>query len=228
MEIKYQNTWTKIITTNINKTNRIALDYRNQIHYNYKLDEQAITNMIKRHIKPIKKQKQIKLFIYYTKFKTSNLIVKNNTNSAKIHLNQTNVVYKFICPFRECVVSPPLLRSVNGAVNNLNKNVGPYFHLGQGMLSQNPSPLTLLSFLLSPFLSRSHSPSAQSAEIVELLKRFQILNTRVDRRTFPSQYVALYTKNKIPLLKLIFVLLIYYLKYHNSSTYITSASRKTK
>ena len=27
---------------------------------NYKLDEQAITNMIKIHIKPIEKQKQIK------------------------------------------------------------------------------------------------------------------------------------------------------------------------
>ena len=117
----------------------------------------------------------------------------------------------------------------------LNRNLGPYFHFGQGMLSKNPSPLTLLSFLLSPFLSRSRSPSAQSAEIVavaekrpksrrrgsQLLKRLQILNTRVDRRTFSSQHVALYTKNKIPLLKLIFVLLIYYLKYHNSSTYIT-------
>ena len=55
----------------------------------------------------------------------------------------------------------------------------------------------------------------------QLLKRFQIQNTRVDRRTFSSQHVALYTKNKIPLLKLIFVLLIYYLKYHNSSTYVT-------
>ena len=73
------------------------------MHYNYKLDEQAITNIIKRHIKPVEKQKQIKL-IYYTKFKTSNFINKNNTNSAKIHLNQTNVVYKFICPFRECLL----------------------------------------------------------------------------------------------------------------------------
>ena len=34
------------------------------------------------------------------------------------------------------------------------------------MLSQNPSPLTLLSSLLSPFLSRFPSPSSQSAEIV--------------------------------------------------------------
>ena len=55
-----------------------------------------------------------------------------------------------------------------GSQYHLNRNLGPYFLLGQGMLSQNPSPLTLLSFLLSPFLSRSLSPSAQSAEIVEL------------------------------------------------------------
>ena len=33
------------------------------MHYNYKLDEQTITNNIKRHIKPIEKQKQIKLII---------------------------------------------------------------------------------------------------------------------------------------------------------------------
>ena len=71
------------------------------MHYHYKLDEQAIANIIKRHIKPI--EKQMKLIIYNTKFKTSNLIVKNNTNSVKIHLNQANVVYKFICPFWECL-----------------------------------------------------------------------------------------------------------------------------
>ena len=71
--------------------------------YNCKLDEQAITNIIKRHIKPIEKQKQIKFIIYYTRFKSSNFIVKNNTNSAKILLNQTNVVYKFICLFRKCL-----------------------------------------------------------------------------------------------------------------------------
>ena len=72
------------------------------MHYNYKLDEQAITNIIKRHIKPIEKEKQINL-IYYTKFKTLKLIVKNNINSAKIHLNQTNIVYKVIYPFLECL-----------------------------------------------------------------------------------------------------------------------------
>ena len=125
-----------------------------------------------------------------------------------------------------CSITSLTMVSKWGSQYYLNRNLGPYFHLGQGMLSQNPSPLTLLSFLLSPFLSRfpSPSPSGQSAEIVavaeddprqkrrQLLKRFQTLNTRVDRRTFSSQHVALYTKNKIPLLKFIFVLLIYYLK----------------
>ena len=92
------------------------------------------------------------------------------------------------------------------------------------MLSQNPSPLTLLSSLLSPFLSRFPSPSGQSAEIVAVAEddprteeeavAEEIQNTKhnVDRRTFSSQHVALYMKNKIPILKLIFVLLIYYLK----------------
>ena len=75
------------------------------MHYNYKLDKQAITNIIKWCIKPIKKQKQIKLIVYDTKCKTSNLIGKNNINSTKIHLNQTNVVYKFICPFWECLLT---------------------------------------------------------------------------------------------------------------------------
>ena len=59
----------------------INLYYGNQMHNNYKLDEQAITNIIKRHIKPI--EKQIKLIIYDTKFKTPNLIVKNSENTPK-------------------------------------------------------------------------------------------------------------------------------------------------
>ena len=57
-----------------------------------------------------------------------------------------------------------------GSQYYLNRNLGPYFHLGQGMLSQNPSPLTLLSSLLPPFLSRFPSPSDQSAEIVAVAK----------------------------------------------------------
>ena len=47
-------------TTYNNNTKRINLYYRNQMHNYYKLNEQAITNIIKRHIKPIEKNKQTK------------------------------------------------------------------------------------------------------------------------------------------------------------------------
>ena len=72
------------------------------MHKNYKVDEHVITNIILRHIKPTESHKQIKLIIYFTKYKTSNLIVRNNTNSPNPLLTQTNVAYKFTCPFREC------------------------------------------------------------------------------------------------------------------------------
>ena len=77
-------------TTN-NNTNTINLYYQNQMHNNYKSDEQIITNIIKRNTE-IEQLEHIKLIIYYTKFKTSNLVVKNNANSPKTLLNQTNVV----------------------------------------------------------------------------------------------------------------------------------------
>ena len=71
------------------------------MYKNYQTDEQVITNIIHRPIKPTEPQKQIKLIIYYSKFKMSNLIVKNNTSSPKTPQTQTNVVYKFSYPFRE-------------------------------------------------------------------------------------------------------------------------------
>ena len=68
------------------------LFYKNQMHKTIKKDEQVITNVINRHIKPTKPQKQIKLIIYNTKYKTSNLIVKNNTNSPNPHnTNQCSI-----------------------------------------------------------------------------------------------------------------------------------------
>ena len=113
IKLYFQNIHKNNNTTNNNNTNGINIYNRNQIYYHYKLDQQLITNIIKRHIKPIEKQKQTKLIIYFTKFKTSKLIVKNNINSTKIHLNQTNVVYKFICRFRECL-----------SKNKNNSNIG--------------------------------------------------------------------------------------------------------
>ena len=81
------------------------------------------TIIIKRHIKPLDKQKQIKLIIYYTKFKTTNLVVKNITNSVKILLNQTNVVYKFICPLRECLPKKKKDSSIGYTTTTLSRRL---------------------------------------------------------------------------------------------------------
>ena len=63
------------------------------MHYSNNIDEQAKTSILKRNIKPVERQKHIKLIVYYTKFKTSsNLIVNNNTNSAKSKTFQLNVL----------------------------------------------------------------------------------------------------------------------------------------
>ena len=60
------------------------------MHKNYKVDKQVITNIIHRHIKTTKPQKQIKLIIDYTKFKHPTL---------SLRITQTNVAYKFTYPF---------------------------------------------------------------------------------------------------------------------------------
>ena len=54
--------------------------YRNQMHYNYKSDEKISKTLIHRNILPTDLNKKIKLIIYYNKFKTSNLVIKNNSS----------------------------------------------------------------------------------------------------------------------------------------------------
>ena len=44
----------------------------------------------------------IKLFIYY-KFKSSNLVIRNNSSPSIGVLQKTNVIYKFKCPLGDCI-----------------------------------------------------------------------------------------------------------------------------
>ena len=45
----------------------------------------------------------IKLVIYYNKFKTSNLVIRNNSSPSIGVLQKTNVIYKFKCPLGDCI-----------------------------------------------------------------------------------------------------------------------------
>ena len=49
------------------------------MHYNYKLDKNIFKMLIKRNILPTDLNKKIKLFKNYNEFKTTNLIINNNS-----------------------------------------------------------------------------------------------------------------------------------------------------
>ena len=47
--------------------------------------------------------KKIKLIIYYDKFKTSNLVINNNSSASIVVLQKTNVIYQSKCPLGDCI-----------------------------------------------------------------------------------------------------------------------------
>ena len=74
------------------------------MHYNYKSDEKIMKTLIHKNILPTDPNKKIKLIInYYNKFKTSNLVIRNNSSPSIGVLQKTNVIYKFKCPLGDCI-----------------------------------------------------------------------------------------------------------------------------
>ena len=80
--IKNVNHQNKHCTTLPSQQTYIKLFYHNQMHYNYKSDEKILKTLIHRNIHPTDPNKKIKLIIYDNKFKTSNLVIKNNSSSS--------------------------------------------------------------------------------------------------------------------------------------------------
>ena len=94
----------KIYTVLLHPVNKhIKIFYRNQMHYNYKSDEEILKTLIHRNILPTDPNKKIKLIIYYNKFKTYNLGIKNNSSPLIGVLQKTNVIYQFKCPLGDCI-----------------------------------------------------------------------------------------------------------------------------
>ena len=94
----------KINTVLLHPVNKhIKLFYRNQMHYNYKSDEKILKTLIHKNILPTDPNKKIKLILYYYKFKTLNLVIRNNSSPSLGVLQKTKVIYKFKCPFGDCI-----------------------------------------------------------------------------------------------------------------------------
>ena len=61
----------------------------------------TVKTLIHRNILPTDPNKKIKLICY--KFKTSNLVIRNNSSPSIGVLQKTNVIYKFKCPLGDCI-----------------------------------------------------------------------------------------------------------------------------
>ena len=91
------------IDKNQNHKQSINLYYKNQFHSNYKIDEHIFKKIIHGNVLPTDPAKKVRLIIYSKKFKTSNIIISNNTSPSTELLDRTNVVYMIKYPLGDCL-----------------------------------------------------------------------------------------------------------------------------
>ena len=68
----------------------------------YKTDEQILKKIIRSNVKSIDNNKKINVIIYYKNLKTANLVMKNNSNTAKRDIDKTRLIYEYKCPNEDC------------------------------------------------------------------------------------------------------------------------------
>ena len=86
---------------NRDSSNRIDIFYCGQYHPNYIIDETILRDMIQHNVTPVNPDSRINLMIYYRKFKTYNLLIRNSPDVPEAK-NMTNVVYEFKCEIGGC------------------------------------------------------------------------------------------------------------------------------
>ena len=82
------------IDNTLNHKQPINLYNKTQYNCNYKIDEYILKKPYpkKKNVLPTDPTKKVRLIIYYNKFKTSKLIISNNTSRSTELLDNTNVV----------------------------------------------------------------------------------------------------------------------------------------
>ena len=79
--------------------------YKNQMTANYKADEKALKQIIKKNVTPQDKKDRLQVVIYYRNKRASNLVMKNNEHDSG-KLKATNVIYAFKCTYGDCEPRP--------------------------------------------------------------------------------------------------------------------------
>ena len=82
-------------------------------HYNYKSDEKTLKTLIHRSILPTDPNKKIKLMLYYNQFKSSNLVIKNNSYTLQQYRRSSS--YKHTRSYITFVIHSPLMMAQSQA-----------------------------------------------------------------------------------------------------------------
>ena len=162
------------------------------MHYNYKPDEKILKSLIHRNILSTDPNKIIKL-IYYNKFKTSNLVIKNNSSTTIGILQKTNIIYQFKWPLGDCI----------------SENDNTYVGLTSTTLSRR---LTMHLSDTSSMAQHLKKHSCPTTELQKILTEFAtVFNIKITSKNYRfSRYFILGTYNP-NIIELIFKPVLMYL-----------------
>ena len=81
---------------------KIKIFYKSHMSTQYRMEEKAIRDIIRKNVKPTSPNQTIDLIIYYKTKKTSQLIMRNNTTAKPAPTQEANVIYKHTCTAEDC------------------------------------------------------------------------------------------------------------------------------
>ena len=84
------------------ENNIIKLYYKNHMSTQYREEEQAIKDIVKKNVTPTDPDTTIKLTIYYQSRKTSQLLIKNKEVNKKSATQENHVIYEHNCNSEDC------------------------------------------------------------------------------------------------------------------------------
>ena len=142
--------------------------------------------LIHKNILPTDPNKKIKL-IYYNKFKTLNLVIRNNSSPSIGVLQKTNVIYKFKCPLGDCISDNNNIY-VGLTSTTLSRRLTVHLSDTSSIaqhLKKHSCPATQLQKILTDNTILEHQNNKQKLQILEALhiRNMQPILNRINFQT---------------------------------------------
>ena len=162
------------------------------MRYNYKSDEKILKILIHRNILPTDPNKKIKLIIYHNKFKTSNLVIRNNSTPSIGVLQNTNVIYQFKFPLGDCISDNNNIYvglTLTTLSRRLTMHLSDTSSIAQH-LKTHSCPTTELRKILTDHTTLKHQNNKQKLKILEVL-HIRNMQPTLNRITFQTSAIVI-------------------------------------